>query len=186
MPRQGLDSTRVLQAAVELADERGLQQLSIVALAERLGVRPPSLYNHIAGRRELLRLIKLRGLNELGDLIAGSAAGLSGGAALAATAHAYRAYAHAHPGIYAATLAAADEHDAELRAAAERLLELLAAILRHWQLQGDATIDAVRVMRSALHGFVVLEQGGGFAMPRDRDASFQALIEILTAGLQRL
>lgn len=148
-------------------------------------MRAPSLYNHVAGRDALLRLIKLRGLNELRELIAGAAAGLSGEAALSATAHAYRAYARTHPGIYEATLAAVEEPDAELQASAERLLELLAAILRHWDLEGDAATDAIRTLRSALHGFVDLEQSGGFAMPRDRNASFEVLIEMLAAGLSR-
>ncbi len=185
MPRQGLDAAQVLDAAAALADECGLERLSLTQIAARLGVRPPSLYNHVAGRDALLRQIKLRGLRELGELIASAAAGLAGEPALHATAHAYRAYAHAHPGIYAATLAAVSEPDAELSLAAERLLKLLAAILRHWELEGEQTTDAIRALRSALHGFVSLEQSGGFAMPRDLDGSFGAMIEMLAAGLRR-
>jgi AcrR family transcriptional regulator len=184
MPRQGLDTAQVLEAAVALADQEGLERLSFARLAENLGVRAPSLYNHVAGRGALLRLIKLRGLRELGDLIAAAGAGLAGEQALAATAHAYRSYAHAHPGTYAATLAAVDQPDQELSEAADRLLELLGAILRHWELEGDQAIDAIRVLRSALHGFVSLEQSGGFAMSRDRDASFAVLIGMLAAGLE--
>lgn len=185
MPRRGLDTAQVLEAAVALADEQGLAQLTLARLADRLGVRAPSLYNHIDGRGALLRLIRLRGLTELCDLIANAAAGLSGEAALSATSHAYRGYAHAHPGVYEATLAARGPSDPELHAASERLLELLGAILRHWALEGEEAIDAIRVLRSALHGFVALEQAGGFAMARERDASFEVLIAMLAAGLAR-
>jgi AcrR family transcriptional regulator len=172
-----------MDAAVGLADE-GLDQLSFARLARILGVRPPSLYNHVNGRAALLRLIRLRGLTELADEISLAAAGLAGEDALRATAHAYRAYALRHPGIYEATLAAPSEHDGELQAAARRLLDLLGAILRGWELEGEDAVDAIRVLRSALHGFVTLERNGAFAMPRPLEDSFDALLEVLLAGLR--
>jgi len=180
--RQRLDTEQVLQAALALADE-GLDQATFARLAQVLGVRAPSLYNHVNGRAALLRLITLRGLDDLADAIATAAAGRSGEDGVRAVAHAYRDYARAHPGAYEATLAAPDPADAELRAAAERLLELLGAILRAWKLDDEQTIDAIRVLRSALHGFVALERGGGFALARDLDASFERLVDTVVAGL---
>ena len=183
MARRGLDTAAVLEEAVALADADGLEAVTLARTAERLGVRAPSLYNHVDGRAALLRLITLRALGELTDAIAAAAAGLTREDALRATAHAYRAYAHEHPGCYEAILPAPPEGDPELRAAAGRLLDLLAAIMRGWQLEEEHAVDAIRAVRSALHGFVTLEHGGGFAMARARDASFAALLEILVAGL---
>lgn len=183
MSRQRLDTEQVLQAALALADE-GLDQATFARLAQVLGVRAPSLYNHVNGRAALLRLITLRGLDDLADAIATAAAGRSGEDGVRAVAHAYRDYARAHPGAYEATLAAPDPADAELRAAAERLLELLGAILRAWKLDDEQTIDAIRVLRSGLHGFVALERGGAFAMARDVDASFEGLVDTVVAGLE--
>jgi AcrR family transcriptional regulator len=183
VPRRGLDREQVLEAAVRIADE-GLERVTFARLARELGVRAPSLYNHVNGRAELLGLISLRGLGELGDAIATAAAGLSGEDALRATAHAYRAYALAHPGSYEATLALGRKPAPALRLAADRLLELLAAILRSWQLQNEEAVDAIRAVRSALHGFVALERDGGFALPRDTDASFERLLDLLVAGLR--
>jgi AcrR family transcriptional regulator len=181
--RRGLDAAQVLEEAVALADADGLQAVTFARLAARLGVRPPSLYNHVDGRAALLRLITLRGLEELTDAIAAAAAGLAGADALRACGHAYRRYAGEHPGCYEATLAPSGRQDAELLAASARLLEMLTAIMRGWQLDGEQAIDAIRAVRSALHGFVSLERSGGFAMARARDASFDALLEILVAGL---
>jgi hypothetical protein len=59
----------------------------------------------------------------------------------------------------------------------------MGAVLRAWSLEGDGAIDAIRVVRSALHGFVALERGGGFAMARDVDASFERLVDVLVTGL---
>ena len=134
--------------------------------------------------QELLRLLTLRGLSGLGDAIAAAAAGLAGEDALRATAHAYRAYALANPGCYEAMLAAPGDSDREVADAAARVLALLAAILRAWELDEQQTIDAIRVLRSGLHGFVVLERDGGFALERDLDASFERLTDTLVAGLE--
>ncbi|MFD1210445.1 TetR/AcrR family transcriptional regulator [Arthrobacter sp. GCM10027362] len=52
--RARLDRERVLQAAVELADEAGIESLSMRRLAQELGVVPMALYKHVASKDELL------------------------------------------------------------------------------------------------------------------------------------
>ena len=52
--REPLTRERVLRAAVELADEEGLERLSMRHLASRLGVKAMSLYNHVANKDEIL------------------------------------------------------------------------------------------------------------------------------------
>ena len=106
MPRQGLDTEQVVAAAEELADDGGLEAVTFVRLAAAVGVKPPSLYNHVRGREELIRRITLHGLDGLDEAITSAAAGLAGADALRAAAHAYRDYARAHPGRYEATLSA--------------------------------------------------------------------------------
>src|ERR1700689_1679163 len=52
--RKPLSSARVLQAAVALADEAGLETFSMRGLAQELGVVPMALYKHVANKDELL------------------------------------------------------------------------------------------------------------------------------------
>jgi AcrR family transcriptional regulator len=52
--REPLSRARVLQAAVALADEAGLEAFSMRALAQELGVVPMALYKHVANKDELL------------------------------------------------------------------------------------------------------------------------------------
>jgi len=52
--RKPLNSARVLQAAVALADESGLEAFSMRRLAQELGVVPMALYKHVANKEELL------------------------------------------------------------------------------------------------------------------------------------
>lgn len=53
-PRPSLDRTRVLDAAVALADEIGLDAMSMRRLADTLEVTPMALYKHVANREELI------------------------------------------------------------------------------------------------------------------------------------
>ena len=183
MPRQGLDTGRVVGAAVALADAQGLEAVTLAAVAASLDVRPPSLYNHVAGRDGLLRAIALRALRELAAAMRDASVGRAGPDALTAAARAYRAYAHAHPGRYAATLRAPAPGDDEHVAAAREVLDVVVAVIRAWNLEGDAAVHAIRTVRSALHGFVALEAAGGFELPVDLETSFDRLVATVAAGL---
>lgn len=181
--RPGLDGEQVVGAALRIADADGLAAVTVARVAADLGVRAPSLYNHVDGLDGLVRGIALRALGDLEAALSRASVGRSGSAAVRAAADAYRAYALAHPGAYAATQQARPDADPELQAAAQRTVEVLLAVLRDWRLEGDELIHAARAVRSALHGFVVLEADAGFGLPVDRDASFAWLVTMLIGGL---
>jgi AcrR family transcriptional regulator len=181
--RPRLSPDRVVAEAAALADERGIQALSLAPLAERLGVRVPSLYKHVGGLDDLHRRLALAGLRDLGEELGAATVGRSGRDALLACATAWRAYAKAHPGRYGAIQRAPDPADAELVAAATRLTDLIFAILRGYGLDEDQTVHATRAVRSALHGFITLEAAGGFGLPQDVDESYARLVALLDTGL---
>jgi AcrR family transcriptional regulator len=54
MPRQGLNRRKVLEAALRVVDEEGLEELTMRRLAQVLGVEAPSLYKHIAAKDDIL------------------------------------------------------------------------------------------------------------------------------------
>lgn len=57
-PRPGLSLSRIVRAAIELADAEGLEGLSMRKVAERLGFTTMSLYRHVPGRDHLLDLMR--------------------------------------------------------------------------------------------------------------------------------
>jgi len=183
MPRAGLDAEAVVATAAALADEEGLERLTLARLAAALGIRTPSLYAHIDGLGDLRARLGARGAREMGSALQAAAAGRSGADALRAVAAAYRAYAHAHPGTYAAGQVASDRE--ENQAAGAAVVGVMLAVLAGYGLDGDAAIHAVRVVRSALHGFVSLEREGGFGIPLSLDDSFVTLVDMIDAGLER-
>jgi AcrR family transcriptional regulator len=183
VPRAGLSTDRVVTEAMALADEVGLDKLTLVALAARLGVRQPSLYKHVASLDALQRLISMRGKAEIGDVLGRVAIGRARDDALVAMAHAWRAWALDHPGRYEAAERGAAPGDAAHEAVARRTIEVLAAVMDGYGLDGDDAIDAIRAYRSALHGFVSLEANNGFAFPDDVDRSFDRLVRALVRAL---
>ena len=67
---------------------------------------------------------------------------------------------------------------------AQELIELIAALIAPYGLRPEATIHAIRVLRSSLHGFVTIEHLDGFNLPYDIDESFRCLIDVQLAGLK--
>lgn len=186
-PRAGLDTHAVVQAAAVLADTEGLEALSITRLAQTLGVKAPSLYNHIGGLPGLRRELALAGYRDLARRLGDAAIGRSGPDALLAVADTYRAYIKDHPGIYTAGLRASGNQetvDDELVQAEERVLHIVMRIIDTFGLAGDDAIHAARGLRSLVHGFATLEISGGFGLPISLDESFQRLIYLLIQGLQ--
>jgi AcrR family transcriptional regulator len=179
MPRIGLTPERVVAEAATVADEVGLDRLTLAAVAERLGVTLPSLYKHISGLDGLRRDLAVLAVKELTDAMLTALAGRAGGDALRAAARTYRDYARAHPGRYAASVAAPAPDDAEHLAAAKVAVDTLATILRGYGVGGADAIDAIRSLRAAMHGFVALEAAGGFGIPQSVDATYDRLIDSL-------
>jgi AcrR family transcriptional regulator len=184
MPRAGLSTAAVVAAAAVIADAEGLDRLTLARVAAAAGVRTPSLYNHVESLDDVRRRVALLALRDLADALRDAAVGRAGDDALVAMADAYRAYARRHPGRYAATQRAPAEGDEEMRAAAKGAVDVVLAILRGYGLEGDDAIHAARAVRSALHGFVALETGGGFGIPVDLDESYARMVRALARGLR--
>ncbi len=182
MARAGLTELLVIERAERLADEVGLAQMTLAALAGRLGVRQPSLYKHIDGMDGLVRSISVRAKNELAYVLARAAVGRERADALTSIANAYRAWALEHPGRYAAAQSAPAPGDTEDQAASGAVVQVATDILAGYKLGEDDAIDATRALRSALHGFITLESSGGFGLPVDIDRSFERLVNGIAAA----
>ena len=192
MPRAGLSREAVVGLALEVIDDGGTDGfagLTLATVASRAGVATPSLYKHVGSLAELRREVSVRTVRDLATVSSRATVGLSGPEAVRAMAHAWRGYARAHPGRYAATQVGPDPDDpaqAEHRAAAAESVAVAVATLRGFDLPEEGVVDAVRAVRSAVHGFVTLELGDGFRMPQDVDRSFDALVDMLVAGIAAL
>jgi AcrR family transcriptional regulator len=186
VPRAGLTHDRVIAEAAAVADDVGLDRLTLAAVAQRCGVSLPGLYKHVAGLDEVRRGIALLALRELAGALATAAAGVSGRDAMDAISAAYRRYALARPGRYAASVIAPAADDQEYTEAATKGFAVIAAAFQGYHLAGEELIHAVRMWRAVCHGLATLESVGGFGLPESVDLTFAHLLHALDTEFTRL
>jgi AcrR family transcriptional regulator len=183
MPRAGLSNGAVIDEAARILDERGVDGLTLAALAEELGVRIPSLYKHVNGMPAIQRGVMIAGKTSFGNALGQAAIGKARDDAITAMSIAYRRWALEHPGQYPMTMHAPIDGDEQDLAASTAVLSVIFNVLAGYDLRGDDAVDATRFLRAALHGFVALETSGGFEMPVDIERSFHRLVESVVIAL---
>ena len=185
MPRAGLTGDDVVASAAGLADEIGFQGVTMGLLADRLGIRPPSLYKHVDGLADVQHRLATLAMTELGEVIRDAVQGRAGRDALAALLTAVRGYVSAHPGRYLATTGVGfTGPDDPLLAASTRVISSIAAVLRGYGITEDKMTHAIRTIRSTIHGFAILEASRGFQWDADPDESFEWMIGFIDRGLR--
>lgn len=185
-PRIGLNLSMIVQAAIQLADEQGVQAVTLSVLAQQLKVRSPSLYNHIDGLPGLRREMALAGLQQLKETIMMAAVGRAGDLAIREVFRAYLHFVRQHPGLYEATLYVPEQPDEQLEQLSQQILELVRQVLSAYHLTDAQMIHATRGLRSILHGFSSLERSKGFALKEDVDESFEWILNVYVQGLKAM
>ncbi|MBF6193758.1 WHG domain-containing protein [Nocardia beijingensis] len=185
MARAGLTAERITRVAADLADEIGLEHVTMSAVAKKFGVQDASLYSHVKNLRDLRARISVLAATEKTELIAAAVAGRAGRDALAAYAHAWRDYALRYPGRYAATQLPFDPEGARTATGALRAIDLTYGVLRAYGLAEPDLTDAVRLLRSTFHGYSVLEATGGFGHARSTAESWERIIDALHVALEQ-
>ena len=172
----------IVATALALLEEQGAEALTMRGLAERLGIRAPSLYKHLSGKGELETAVIAVGFEELATALdrAGPAGlagltGLAGLAGLAGLGAAYREFALARPHLYRLMSERPLNRDrlppgVEDRAAAP----LVTAV------GGDP--DLARAAWAFAHGMVMLELNQRFPPGADLDAAWRAGLTAVAAA----
>ncbi|HKA69268.1 MAG TPA: TetR/AcrR family transcriptional regulator [Actinomycetes bacterium] len=165
MPDQLTPRAReIVKAARELLEEQGGEALTMRRLADRLGIRAPSLYKHLPDKAALEAAIIATGLDDMAREL--EAAVDTAPEPLSAIAAAYRAFALAHPHLYLLSTNRPLPREGLPAGVEDRAA---APLLR-------ATGDRARARAfwAFGHGMVTLELAGRFPPDADLDAAWQA------------
>jgi AcrR family transcriptional regulator len=185
VPRAGLTTAEVVAAGAVMADEAGLDAVTLAALAGRLGVKPPALYKHVDGLGDLRHRIAALAMSEFGDALRDALQGRAGLDALTALFTVLRGYAARHPGRYSATTGAEFRGpDDPLLTASVRVIGSISAVLSGYGIAPGETDHAIRSLRCMIHGFASLQAADGFQWGNDPDESFDWMIRFVDAGLR--
>jgi len=159
---------QIVEEALELLEQEGPEALSMRRLADRLGIRAPSIYEHLADKQALEAALISVGFEESAELFASAVR--ESDDPLAALAVAYRKFARRHPHLYRLMT--------ERPLPRERLapgVEDRAALPLLQATGGD--VNRARATWAFAHGMAMLELNGRFPPEADLDAAWQAGIE---------
>ena len=180
-----LSRDSIVNAALTFLDREGWDALTINALANQLGTKGPSLYNHVNSLEDLRRTVRMRVVGDIIDMLNNVAKGRTRDDAVIAMASAYRSYAHHHPGRYSAfTRMPLGGDDPEFTGATRAAAEPVISVLQSYGLEGESAFYAALEFWSAMHGFVLLEMTGAMN-GIDADAVFTDMVLRLAAGMER-
>lgn len=184
--KAGLGKNMILNTAVKLADEKGIAYITIKSLAEKLGVKPPSLYKHISGLDELNQELMLYGWKLLEEEMMRSAVGKSKDDAVIAMCYAYRNFVALHGGLFEAmqwyNMYKSERH----LQATERIVSLLFQVFDAYDLREEQKVHAVRMLRGFLQGFLSIESHNGFGNPLNVNDTFDFSLKIFLDGIRNL
>lgn len=163
----------IVAAGRDVLESGGPSRLTMQAVAERVGVRAPSLYKRVRDRDALLGLVAVATVEELGERLG------TADATVAGMARAYRAFAHERPQGFRLVLS--DRVDPEVLTRASAPVLRIAA-----ELVGETeALEAARLITAWATGFLSMELAGAFRLGGDLDGAYEYAVARLTDALAR-
>jgi len=176
MQKRNLTKEKIILAAFSLADEIGLNQVTFPKLAEKLGIKYPSLYNHFNNMESLKLEMTVYLLNDLNSSLMKRLIGKSGETAIKEFANAYREFAFENRTAYGLFMDIPSTENEEIYCLAKETTDIIGKILNFYIKDKTQLIHKCRAFRSLLHGFVSLYSFGYFRGEASLEESFQSMI----------
>lgn len=185
--KAGLDKKKIIEAAADMADKKGIANVTLKVLAEELGIKPPSLYKHFSGGlEELNKELMLYGWRSLESEITRAAIGKAKDDAIIAICYAYRNFVAKHKGLFEAmqwyNMYQSEEH----LKATEGTVSILFQVLEAYGLSEEQKVHIVRMLRGFLQGFVSIESHGGYGNPTPLNDTFDFALKTILNGIRDL
>ncbi len=185
--KMGLNRTTIIEMAANIADERGISNVTLKVLAAELGVKSPSLYKHFnGGLDELNKELMLYGWHSLESKITKVAIGRAKDDAIMAICYAYRNFAVEHKGLFEAmqwyNMYQSEEH----LQATQGMVSVFFQVLDSYELDEEQKVHIVRMFRGFLQGFSSIESHGGYGNPLSLNESFDFALKTILNGIHDL
>lgn len=185
--KAGLDKNSIIEAAANMADERGIVNVTLKVLATELGIKSPSLYKHFSGGLdELNKELMLYGWRSLETEIIRAAIGKAKDDAIIAICYAYRKFVAEHKGLFEAmqwyNMYQSEEH----LQATQGTVSVMFQVLEAYGVTDEQKVHIVRMLRGFLQGFSSIESHGGYGNPTPLDETFDFALNTILNGIRNL
>lgn len=175
----------IVEMAIEMIEAEGVEKLSVNVLAQRLGVKTPSLYRYISNKTKLLQAVNAETFRALFRHL-GPQLDMPGDTEthILALSQSYRSFAHSRPITYGLAFTNTipelyPDPDEQIHAVLP-IQELMA------QLSGEAqSLTALRGLLALIHGFVMLEMAGQLQRGGDLNIAFTDSVQAYIRGWRK-
>ena len=175
----------VIQVASDIADEKGLNNVSLKAVAENLHIRTPSLYNHVESLDSLLRTMAHKGMRVMNDRMSKAAIGKSGDSAIKSVCIEYLNFMIEHPGVYETIQWATWHGNEETAEIFKNYTTLLTTLIRSCNLKSPQIDDILNLLAGVLHGYTTLQLRNAFTKPDETRNSLCNAVDTVLLGIHQ-
>lgn len=186
MPRNGLSKERVVKAAAAMIEQSGSADFSMRALADSLGIKTASLYNHVESMDALMIDVCTYALHMQRDTELQAIDQKIRTDGIFALANAYRSFAREHRELYRLIIHTAASSYDKLTEPSLCAISPFLQILDGYTLTQEQKYHWQHILRGVIHGFVSQEDAGFFShLPVDVEISFRMAMEAYIVGLEQ-
>jgi AcrR family transcriptional regulator len=161
--RNMVNRQSICDAAIAIVATKGVHSLSMRTLGSTLGIKAPSLYDHVKNRDEVVALVQGAGLLDFGKGFGDA------GASVRDKILFYRQWALANPNLYPVVFQQRLHRELLPEGLEEKVLGLVIVAA------GGSHVQA-RAMWAQLHGLVDLELQGRLPADADMEATWEQVI----------
>jgi AcrR family transcriptional regulator len=162
----GPTALRIFSEALVLVEEHGIKALSMRNLADRMHMKAPSLYKHIAGRDQIVAELQTHGIRSFAEAIT------SAGPSRREKALAYRLWATSNPHLYEVTFRLPLLRDSLPLGLEDGVTQMIIRIT-------GKDHEHARAVWALMHGLVDLEISKRFPSDADLDATWDRAIDMV-------
>ncbi len=181
----GLTREKVIEEAGKLANEKGLNAVTITTLAAHLGIKKPSLYNHIKDQEDIWYGIMLSGWRYVSEEVCSQIKEENPKLAIKELANRIYEMAMQKPGVFEAMLWCNSYANEEIISITKGLYEFFFAQTEKLGIEIEIANHLLRTFRSLVEGFALLVIHNSFGNPVSIDESFQISLEVFTSGIEK-
>ena len=161
----------ITAAAREILETQGHAGLTMQAVADRVGVRAPSLYKRVRNRDDLVRIVTEATVRDMGEKLHALPVTTDTRLDLTEFAHALRAFAKTCPNAFRLIMGSGP---VTVALEPDLLVHVLAPLFRiATELAGpDQALETARTLTAWAGGFITMELAGAFNLGGDVEGAF--------------
>ncbi|HFD6749710.1 TPA: TetR/AcrR family transcriptional regulator [Enterococcus faecium] len=174
-----------IEVTSNLADEIGLNNVSLKKIAEKLNIQTPSLYNHIDSLDDLLREVGHKGMLDMNDRMMKVAVGTYGDSAIKTVAIEYLNFMIEHPGVYEIIQWTSWNGNDKTAEIFSNYTSLLTTLILSCNFNKKDTENILNLLTGTIHGYTTLQLRNAFTQPNKVRNELSNAIDTVLIGVHQ-